>query len=199
MNKSTKNLIAKSSAKMLLTAWNTFGSEKPVKRFATLEAARKRMTKMIENDPKLEMGIAAFLEVELGQAPAAPVETPAPKEVAPVKAKRSRRAPKSIEEEEAALEESESEDDAPSDNLDSHARRSLAIAKSWNNPETAAKRSERSKVLVDGVLYKSVREAFEALGLPMSKRIRFRMELKAAKSLEAFGVTWTVTNNNDKE
>ena len=62
------------------------------------------------------------------------------------------------------------------------ADRAAAIAASWADPEVAAKRAQRSHVKVAGVEYKSVREAFKALGLPDSKHIKFRMELKATES-----------------
>ena len=58
--------------------------------------------------------------------------------------------------------------------------KSEAIAKSWKNPKTRGKRSNRYPVRVNGKEYKSVPAAFEALGLPKSKRIRFRGELVAA-------------------
>ena len=70
--------------------------------------------------------------------------------------------------------------------------RSAAIAKSWTVPETAAKRSQRNAVRVDGNEYRSVRQAFEMLDLPMEKRIKFRMELKAAGTLNAYGFAWEI-------
>jgi len=63
------------------------------------------------------------------------------------------------------------------------AARSVAIANSWNDPEVRAERSERNKVLVDGVEYRSVAEAFRQLRLPMGAHIRVRMDLKAAGKL----------------
>lgn len=59
---------------------------------------------------------------------------------------------------------------------------SEAITESWKNPEIAAKRAIRNGVKADGIEYRSVREAFRALRLPVSKHIPFRMELKAAKN-----------------
>jgi transposase-like protein len=40
--------------------------------------------------------------------------------------------------------------------------------------------------------FRSVCDAFEKLGLPMSKHIGFRSQLKAAGKLEGFGGTWTL-------
>lgn len=54
-----------------------------------------------------------------------------------------------------------------------------AIAASWADPEVKAARATRHHVTVNGVEYRSVREAFRALGLPDSKHIKFRMDLKA--------------------
>lgn len=58
------------------------------------------------------------------------------------------------------------------------ADRSAAIAKSWENPQTKAKRSKRDHVVVAGQEYRSVKAAFEALKLPLEKHIAFRMTVK---------------------
>jgi hypothetical protein len=61
------------------------------------------------------------------------------------------------------------------------ADRSAAIAATWADPEVAAARAQRSKVFVEGRgEYRSVKAAFIALGLPISKHIPFRMKLKAS-------------------
>lgn len=63
--------------------------------------------------------------------------------------------------------------------------RSAAIAASWADKDVAARRAARHHVVVEGKgEFKSVREAFSRLGLPISKHIRFRMALKAAGALE---------------
>lgn len=57
--------------------------------------------------------------------------------------------------------------------------RSAGISDSWNNPEVAEKRSRRDNVKVDGKgEFRSVKQAFEHLGLPLNQHIKFRMELK---------------------
>jgi hypothetical protein len=63
------------------------------------------------------------------------------------------------------------------------ADRSAAIAKSWQDPATAAARATRSHVVVGGVEYTSTHQAFLALGLPANKCIAFRGKLKAAGKL----------------
>ena len=64
--------------------------------------------------------------------------------------------------------------------------RSKAISETWNNPATAAKRTERHHVkVVGGDEYRSVLEAFKTLRLPISKHIKFRMELKASATRRA--------------
>lgn len=56
---------------------------------------------------------------------------------------------------------------------------SEAVKASWANPETAEKRAQRTKVAVkDHGEFKSVRAAFDDLGLPIKKHGKFRMELK---------------------
>lgn len=63
------------------------------------------------------------------------------------------------------------------------ADRSAAIAKSWEDPAVAAKRAERNAVKAGNKVYRSVKQAFEDLGLPLSKHIRFRMELKSVGTM----------------
>lgn len=70
--------------------------------------------------------------------------------------------------------------------------RAFGGAESWADPAVRAARATRHAVRVDGVLYRSVAHAFEQLGLPMSKHIAFRGQLKAAGKLDAFGRAWEV-------
>lgn len=65
----------------------------------------------------------------------------------------------------------------PADN----AKRSESIAVTWRNKKVAAARSKRDGVTVGGKQYRSVPAAFLALGLPMCKMIKFRLELKAKR------------------
>lgn len=67
-----------------------------------------------------------------------------------------------------------------------------AIAASWNNEETRAKRSQRNAVLVDGIEYRSVKAAFIALDMPLKMHIKFRMELKAEGKMDWAGKTWEI-------
>lgn len=60
-----------------------------------------------------------------------------------------------------------------------HFRRSAGVKESWKDPSVHAKRVKRDNVSVVGVgIYRSVREAFLKLKLPLNKHIKFRMELK---------------------
>lgn len=72
---------------------------------------------------------------------------------------------------------------APSKPEPKDATRSAAIKDSWGDSDIAWKRSQRNNVTVSAgegkVQYKSVLAAFTTLGLPASKHIKFRMELKA--------------------
>lgn len=75
------------------------------------------------------------------------------------------------------------------------AGRAAAIAASWTNPATLAARTARHSVTFtdsSGAArsFRSVREAFEALSLPLGRHIAFRAKLKAAGTLEAFGGVW---------
>lgn len=65
---------------------------------------------------------------------------------------------------------------APRVNIDG---RSTAVAASWTNKAVAASRAVRTNVSVAGTAYRSVKEAFEKLNLPLGQHIKFRMELKA--------------------
>ena len=53
-----------------------------------------------------------------------------------------------------------------------------AVKKSWLNTETAAMRSKKDNVLANGEPFSSVAKAFECLGLPRTKHIKFRRKLK---------------------
>lgn len=72
----------------------------------------------------------------------------------------------------------------------SNEARSEGVAKSWKDKGVAEKRSKRHFVRVNGQEFGSVRAAFVALNLPLNKHIKFRMELKAEGSLNAFGRKW---------
>ncbi len=57
---------------------------------------------------------------------------------------------------------------------------SEGVKASWANEETAARRKERTNVVVEGHgEFRSVRQAFRDLGLPEVKHGKFRMDLKA--------------------
>lgn len=60
------------------------------------------------------------------------------------------------------------------------ANASAAIAKSWTDAEVRARRLTRQAVCVNGAEFNSTPAAFNELGLPMSKMIKFRLGLKAA-------------------
>lgn len=75
-------------------------------------------------------------------------------------------------------------------------KRAAAIAATWVDGDVRAARVTRNAVtFVDDSgsrYFKSVRAAFIALGLPMSRHIKFRGELKKAGELEGFGGKWKV-------
>lgn len=57
--------------------------------------------------------------------------------------------------------------------------RSTAIRKTWKNSDVAARRATRNTVLASGHEFRSTKQAFIELGLPLEKHIQFRMTLKA--------------------
>lgn len=76
--------------------------------------------------------------------------------------------------------------------------RSEGVKRSWFNEEVKIKRSTRHAVKVKGrdgkeMHFRSVRQAFAELGLPLSKHIRFRMALKEEGQLNEYGYSWEVT------
>jgi hypothetical protein len=74
--------------------------------------------------------------------------------------------------------------------------RAAGVAASWTNPDIAAKRAQRSAVEVDGEAFRSVRQAFAQLGLPMKEHINFRMLLKEHGQLNDYGRSWKIVPLN---
>jgi hypothetical protein len=75
--------------------------------------------------------------------------------------------------------------------------RSAAIAASWKNKDVAARRATRHAVRVTDPRsgqgnYKSVREAFLVLALPLGQHIKFRGALKRAGSAEIQGFKFAI-------
>jgi hypothetical protein len=64
---------------------------------------------------------------------------------------------------------------------------SAAIANSWRDPAVAAARSARYAVKVKGEVHKSVRAAFDALGLDLGKHVAFRAKLVKEQKAEFEG------------
>lgn len=57
--------------------------------------------------------------------------------------------------------------------------RSKAVAKSWKDSDIAARRANKEHVVVAGQgEFRSVKQAFENLGLPVGQHAKFRLELK---------------------
>lgn len=71
--------------------------------------------------------------------------------------------------------------------------RAASIAASWDDKQVAAARAQRNHVIVEGVgEFRSVKEAFIRLGLPVAKHIRFRMQLKAASTAQFASHTFKI-------
>lgn len=76
-------------------------------------------------------------------------------------------------------------------------QRAAAISESWKDPAVAAARSTRHGVRVTDPRggqgnYKSVRDAFLQLGLPIGRHIKFRGELKTHGKAEIAGYKFTL-------
>lgn len=76
---------------------------------------------------------------------------------------------------------------------DEAADRSAAVAGTWLDPAVAASRAIRDHVMVDGVWFVSVRQAFIDLNLPLNEHIKFRAKLKHSRNLESYGYKWSIT------
>ncbi len=73
------------------------------------------------------------------------------------------------------------------------AGRAASAAASWSDPDVRAARTTRNGCRVGRQEYPSVRAAFEALGLPLAKHIRFRAELKRKGKATFEGKRFTLT------
>lgn len=148
----------------LLAFYNANSGKDQVKRFATREAAERRVNAL------------------LGSVPAAKPKAEAKAAIERIKAVRKAKGAESIGD---AI--------AKAAATNGKAKKATATAigdatkKSWSDKKVAEARSTKNKVMVAGVEYKSVRAAFQALKLPDSKHIKFRGELKAAGRAEFEG------------
>lgn len=187
-----ENLETKTT-KELLAFYNAHNVDAPVAKFADLKTARRRVTAVLES--------LAIIDAQGGDhedgvivepaAPAAPVhKTRASRKVvaAPETDINAGKADDEISEADARAELELLKLAATTGKTKVGAKSGLtlsqAIAASWNDPLVAQKRMTRHgvSVTVNGKSgeFKSARSAFEQLGLPTSKCIRFRMALKAA-------------------
>lgn len=152
----------------LLEVFNAQSGNPPVNRFASRAVAVDRFTR---------------LAAELRGEPMAPAPTPTTPEptVTTTKQQKEPKAPRIKKEPTPKV---------PADPESTKAKRAESITNSWKDPAVAAKRAERHAVRVDGHEYRSMMAAFQALGLPTSKLVKFRMRLKAEGKLTEFGREW---------
>lgn len=73
--------------------------------------------------------------------------------------------------------------------------RSEAQRIAWKNQKTKTTRSRKHRVMVDGEEYRSVKQAFEFLNLPLQKHIKFRGELKREGEVNAYGFNWKLVED----
>ena len=82
-------------------------------------------------------------------------------------------------------------------------KNAAGVAASWQDESVKAARAKRSGVFVTDesgkeMYFRSVKQAFEELGLPLKTHIKFRMELKRLGQIVDFGYgyTWKVVPLN---
>lgn len=174
--------IQNAEMKELVAFYNAHNADATVKRFSDRKTAERRCLAILNALPAEE---EAFQEEE---TPAKVYKTRTSKK-AEEKAEENLNPEEEITEEEA-LEEirkmREEAKNAPEKTKETKGL-SAAIANSWKDPEVARKRTERHgvAVTVKGKRgeFKSCNAAFIEFGLPSSKCIRFRMQLKASGKL----------------
>ncbi len=180
-----------------LLAFYNAHADKPVNKFTNLETARRRVTALIEalevSDRAHEAARAAKSATKAAKASeknATKLADAVDKTVA-IKAHAAEQAkaePKT-EKNTKAKPGYEVQHDNDGDKIVAATRRSNAagIAASWLDNDIREARLYRQGVVVmigkNAQEYNSTHAAFAALGLPMSKVIRFRMKLKEAKKL----------------
>ena len=171
--------IATAKTSELLAFYNDH-AEKPVNKFTNLDTARRRVTALVES---LKVSARAHRAAE-----AAAQAAQAAQAAARNANKIAKTVDKTIKHADPAPEKKAGKAQEPAATAP-QARRSNAagIAASWNDPDVREARLFRQGVVVQvgkkSAEFNSTHAAFEALGLPMSKVIRFRMKLKEAKKL----------------
>ncbi|AUS03301.1 hypothetical protein HWB31_gp25 [Pseudomonas phage SL1] len=175
--------IQNAEMKELVAFYNAHNADATVKRFSDRKTAERRCLAILNALPAEE---EAFQEEE---TPAKVYKTRTSKKKAEEKAEENLKPEEEITEEEALEEIRKMREEAK--NAPEKAKEtkdlSAAIANSWKDPEVARKRTERHgvAVTVKGKRgeFKSCNAAFIEFGLPSSKCIRFRMQLKASGKL----------------
>ncbi|WEU67182.1 hypothetical protein phiLCL12_13 [Pseudomonas phage phiLCL12] len=172
--------IQNAEMKELVAFYNAHNADATVKRFSDRKTAERRCLAILNALPAEE---EAFQEEE---TPAKVYKTRTSKKKAEEKAEENLKPEEEITEEEALEEIRKMREEAKNAPEKTKEAKDLsaAIANSWKDPEVARKRTERHgvAVTVKGKRgeFKSCNAAFIEFGLPSSKCIRFRMQLKAA-------------------
>ncbi|AMQ76197.1 hypothetical protein [Pseudomonas phage NP3] len=175
--------IQNAEMKELVAFYNAHNADATVKRFSDRKTAERRCLAILNALPAEE---EAFQEEE---TPAKVYKTRTSKKKAEEKAEENLKPEEEITEEEALEEIRKMREEAKNAPEKTKETKDLsaAIANSWKDPEVARKRTERHgvAVTVKGKRgeFKSCNAAFIEFGLPSSKCIRFRMQLKAAGKL----------------
>lgn len=196
----TPETVPEASMADLLAYYNE-NAEKPVTRFADRKTAERRVLALFV-EPEDDIGSIAMggLASETPAAPANHIKLSSisktnTKAAAPISPGKDPNGVQHIKAPKAAKEVKAAPEKAPLVG-GKNPRMSEAQRIAWKDSDTYEARSERSAVMVDGIEYKSVPKAFAALGLPKSKLVRFRSQLKDAGKMNEFGHEWEIVPLN---
>lgn len=183
--------IANAKTAELVAFYNRHsGRSNPIKKFQDRATAEARVAALIEEIREEEQLKAKHKKAQ-----------PVAQETTPVPAAPAAKAVASTGADAVLAEECDDEvapaSKAPRQSSAPRSSAAEAIARSWLDSAVAAKRKQRSAVMVDGVEYKSVRAAYLALDLPLNDHIAFRMQLKeAGKPVVVEGREWVIIPKN---
>ena len=160
---------------------------KPVKKFADLATAQKRVLALVDALAQPEpSAIEAHPSLTAEQARNLRAEAKAIKAEAQAEAKAAREAARAEKSRIKAAAKAARKAAREARAAAKAAQPKVTRTETWLNPEIKAARSERHGCVVTGPngahmgVFGSVRSAFKALGLPDAKHIPFRMAMKAA-------------------
>lgn len=142
---------------VLIAFYNTHSGKAPIKKFSTRGAGEKQVRALIrernwpESVPLSEGAQSVATEPQESAVMAKEKKTNGATAPRKVKAPKQKKPPANMSE---------------------------AVSRTWKNPETAKLRATHHHVKASGTTYRSVKHAFETLGLPLGRHIPFRRLVK---------------------